>query len=67
MLPAALRMLLSTASLALEGGWKSSGVHTSESMLRRLCLLAVFLEEYECVEVGDADLDGKDGDESKLE
>jgi hypothetical protein len=61
-LPPALRMLLSTWSPApafvLAGFPKSSSVHTSESMLRRRCLLAVFLGEYECEDVGDADFEG---------
>jgi len=52
-------MLLSTTSLpvvfAPAEARKSSGVQTSERMLRLRCLLAV-LDEYECDEVGDVDL-----------
>lgn len=66
-LPTALRMLLSASSCAQVGGWKSSGVHTSDSMLRLRCRLAVLFGEYEYDEAGDAAFDGKDNGESNFE
>jgi hypothetical protein len=66
-LPTALRMLLSAYSFGLEGGWKSSGVHTSDSILRLPCFLAVPFDGYEYDEPGDVTLDGKDNGESNFE